>query len=553
MKKNIWLLLLLLASPSWATVRYIATTGSDSNSCNQSESIANAKQHFMGVDGAFACMGSGDTLKVVAGTYSEAIWFDSTFRANASGTSSNPTIIEGNTLGFGTWTLQPTGGQCSTYDTAAILAGGSWFIVRGFIIDGQNQYSCKIGIRLADGSVPGTNFIFEDFEAKNLTADAIYSQSNVANHNTFRRCNIHDNGENGSGSGGGHAVYLNSPDNIIEHCEIYNQDFTAGAPQGGHGIHISQSTEVGDVSNNIIRYNYIHNNGATGIGYYGNPGSNGQIYGNIVNSNGTGTASTGIRIDWGANDAKVYNNTIYNNTAYCIEITANGVNNAIVRNNLCLSNSNNIIYNAGTGTIDENNIKSTDTTLVIDVATNKFSPSASGVSTLVDQGTSTGLPSGFSYVGKAPDIGAFEAPVRVSAIVTDAAPTIYSVTMAVAGQGNYNNTALLGCITTDWTIMVAGNSAQKDSCSFTQPDRINIALHSAVTYGQSLTDAYAIGNLTDHVCIGGYDEGACKNAQVLSWAAQNGTNETTQKGKGLTDGNGIFSGKIVIGGKSTIY
>src|SRR5579884_3330122 len=64
---------------------YVSAIGNDSNSCSAAQSTSTPKQHFMGSSGALACLASGDTLYVRAGTYNEQIYVPNI----ANGTSWN--------------------------------------------------------------------------------------------------------------------------------------------------------------------------------------------------------------------------------------------------------------------------------------------------------------------------------------------------------------------------------------------------------------------------------------------------------------------------------
>jgi hypothetical protein len=70
---------------------YVSTTGNDSNSCSAAQSTSTPKQHFAGANGALACLASGDTLYVRAGTYTEKI--DAPVIANGTSWNSATTII----------------------------------------------------------------------------------------------------------------------------------------------------------------------------------------------------------------------------------------------------------------------------------------------------------------------------------------------------------------------------------------------------------------------------------------------------------------------------
>ena len=65
---------------------YVATTGSDSNSCNSAQSQSTPK---LTINAGAGCLAAGDTLIVKAGTYDEVL--PNVFPA---GTAGNPTVVK---------------------------------------------------------------------------------------------------------------------------------------------------------------------------------------------------------------------------------------------------------------------------------------------------------------------------------------------------------------------------------------------------------------------------------------------------------------------------
>jgi len=127
-------------------------------------------------------------------------------------------------------------------------------------------------------------------------------------------------------------------------------------------------------------------------------------------------------------------------------------------------------------------------------------------SACIDAGTAITTFSDGRYVGSAPDIGPFEAPIRLSAAVENATPTVYSVTYSMPSQSVRDGAGLLTCTVGNWAMVVAGAGATENSCLTTAAtNRVDVTLNAAVTNGQSLTDAFtrsAVPTLTDSVGIG---------------------------------------------------
>jgi len=149
--------------------------------------------------------------------------------------------------------------------------------------------------------------------------------------NEFINLHIHDNIDYG--------FYMVSSDNLVEDCSIHDNT--------GWGIHAWHSTGTG-VNNNIIRNNTIYNNGApTGRGgILLTTGSGNQAYSNNIWGN-----SNGIRIDYGASNTFVGNNTIDGNANYGIFIGASCSNTRIESNNIYNVDSSRAIIDEGSGTV----------------------------------------------------------------------------------------------------------------------------------------------------------------------------------------------------------
>src|SRR5690606_5101886 len=100
-------------------------------------------------------------------------------------------------------------------------------------------------------------------------------------------------------------IYIGTSSHLIKDCEIYRNM--------GWGVHVFSGNGAKPSYNRIIG-NKVYNNALSGvgveIGIYN--GSENSVINNIIWGN-----KTGIEVNYGAVNTKVYNNTIYR-TAYGI-------------------------------------------------------------------------------------------------------------------------------------------------------------------------------------------------------------------------------------------
>src|SRR5262249_45994072 len=147
---------------------------------------------------------------------------------------------------------------------------------------------------------------------------------------------------------------------VIDGNEIHNNP--------GGGIHAYPGT----ISNLIIRDNRIYyNNTMTTsnvegiIVYRGSINGVTQtvngvaIYNNIVYKNSiSGGTSGGIRVSNGAAGTKVWNNTVYGNKGWGINVQTTATVDTVVQNNIVFANTSGQIANGGTSTILNTNLTS---------------------------------------------------------------------------------------------------------------------------------------------------------------------------------------------------
>jgi parallel beta-helix repeat protein len=375
---------------AYGATYYVTKTGNNNYSCTEARSASTPK---LTIAAGIACLAGGDTLIIGAGTYAEGI--NDTIPAGIS-TSARTTI---RSASGATVTLLPSVGVGPS-SLHAVYITRSNTMIDGLVIDGSKGISLPFRWN-------GTNSgnVLQNSIIRNGSSNCVTVQGSVIN-STISNNVIHDCGVDRLQ----HGIYLRNSGHVVEGNEIYNIT--------GLGVHLYDS--AGGVSNNIIRHNYIHHNGSRGI-LLGS-GDNNLAHHNIIVGNGFAYNHYGIEISSGmaGTNNQFYNNTIYANYK-CINV-ASGYNNSKVKNNLCLSNTSNMITNNGTGTILAKNLITTDSTLVVDAAKNLFSPSIG--SALIDAGEVIDNFSSGKFVGAAPDQGARE---FVSTVTIPSAPTALQI------------------------------------------------------------------------------------------------------------------------------
>lgn len=485
-------LVVFAATVDAATTRYVSPSGSGSTCSSPSPCSLST--------GA-AATASGDTLVLKDGTYNGRL-----SNAITSGSSGAPTIVmaENTRLAI----LKPTSGS----QQAITFTDDSWIEVRGIRVDMSG-----IGADAPDGvKIDGTSHDIEflDVEVGNLpNASGFVTRSTTARINV-RRCYVHDTTDTTT-SNGFHGFYWSAADSIIEYCRIENID--------GYGIQLYETTGLGG-ANTIIRYNTF-TGGTKKSAYVNSIGTGVKFYNNLIWANSGGVAERKCN-----SNTQYINNVFYNNTGTGLALSDLGANCPVLAaNNIALSNSVSQISNSGGGaTLTTNRTSGTPTDLMIDPANANFNLKES--SAAIDAGTAiTGFSEG-RYVGSAPDQGAFEAPIRSSAVVQDATDTTYSITFSLPTQSTGGNgtagTGLQTCTVGNFAVTVAAAGATESSCAISGTSRVDITLGAAVTVGQALTDAMTRSTaptLTDNVCIGDPNT-TCYNAQVRTYSAAAGTN-----------------------------
>lgn len=314
-------------SPANASTYYVAKSGSDSNTCAQAQTISTPK---LTVNAGRACLGSGDTVLIRAGTYVEFIDGNTI----PSGTAAFPTVISA--YQSEVVTLRPTTGGVGG-DVVWFSNEESYITFRGVNIDATNV--SVQGIRITNAT---HHIRIENLEVMNAPASNCIGINDAGSHHfTFTNLHLHNCGANDLH----HGIYLRGQDHIVENSNVHDIS--------GSGIIINSGIS-GMNDRHTIRNNRVYHNGGEGI-LLGS-GDDNVAYNNIVYNNGVTYTGRGIRIYSGTpRNNQIYNNTIYGNTWACIEISSDSTT-AIVKNNVCWQNAINSVTNAGTGSTISNNL-----------------------------------------------------------------------------------------------------------------------------------------------------------------------------------------------------
>lgn len=339
--------------PGPATTYYVATNGSDGNSCGSAQSVITPK---LTVTAGIACLSGGDILIVKAGTYHATIDVSSV----PNGFSERSTIIKSDVLHGAV--MQPNSGSTAI---AAFTGNKQWITLDGFVFDGTNMSVGGGGLSV-NAQAGAMNILVQNIEIRNIKGDATNNEQNYiptaaitaswSTANTiFRNINAHDIGFNQTPGTSCNSCYSSGVDlsgtgYLLESSQFVNVS--------GYAV-IGYASGTPGASNDIIRGNYFEN---TGGALFMCQRDN-QIYNNILNRVGIGAGGTqhqrGIQTAGSCSNQPSTNNFIANNTVYgsagaCIDLGYGNTN--IVRNNICYSNAPDSVVNGtgGPNTVDHN-------------------------------------------------------------------------------------------------------------------------------------------------------------------------------------------------------
>ncbi len=324
----LWAIIGWLAPSVEAATYYVNWLGSDT-------SPGTSIMPFRTIKKGISVLKAGDTLIIRAGTYTEGLEYyhtipsgtDNAHRTIIKAAPGETVIINGRNGSGDVWTI---------YDR-------SYITLDGITIDGVNAYFCGLRIGRSAVGAPGSHYItVQNGTVRNVPYSGIVAQGTASANSHYKYINLEVHHCGTGSSNQHHGIYLGVRDSIVERCSVHDNL--------AYGIHAYSSS--GGVNNNIIRNNKVYNNGSFGIIL--SAGYNNLAYNNILWGNGKRTLTGGIFASYaGVSGSKIYNNTIYGNTGYCIWIKTDGSAKAI--NNICWQNSyNSILDDTGTATISRN-------------------------------------------------------------------------------------------------------------------------------------------------------------------------------------------------------
>jgi hypothetical protein len=325
------LTILIYAGELSAKSFFVSANGTDSNSCTAAQSISTPKQHFAGASGALACLASGDTLYVRAGTYTEKIYLP----GMANGTS---------------WT---------SATTIMAYAGDlpSKPLLVGYIVLASLQYIIVDGINIQGTANDPTALFYLDGDNYIWYRNAEVYNGWWSGISTFQQpgwplldirftnLKIHDNGQEGPSHSGGpaHGIYISGGGTtaggpfLVDTCELYNNR----GDENSFGITV-YTGDANTLNNVTIRNSIIRNNSyGAQVGF----GNNHLVYNNIIKDN----VGMGLDVAYGSpNNARIYNNLIYGNGWHGLIIGDYGSpTNTLIKNNIIANNGGNAVQSTG--------------------------------------------------------------------------------------------------------------------------------------------------------------------------------------------------------------
>lgn len=375
-------LLLLGATPAWATVFYVSRgeggtpLGSNANSCTAAQNINTPKLtigNLFSPDtpsaGGLSCLAApGDIVYVRQGTYPNDVDANTGRTPIAAGTSFNSgqfTMVS-NYQNEVVW-IKPNGPNTYTGGIFAISNSTTkYFVVNGINMDGVN-IDTDANTGGAFGAGPTTSHIrYQNFEAKNLYGmggqTAVGSDDiqfiNLTIHDGGTRCHNPSIPAQNYCTNGGHGYYLSGTNGLVDGGTVYNY--------GQYGVHVYSSVET-HTNGTVVRNGVYHNNNLNnrgGAGILLSYGSNLSAYNNTCYS--SGNTEQGIETQHASN-VNIYNNVVYNQPGYGI-VAWLGVTNVNIFNNTVNGNSAGIVIgdgSAATNTVVRNNLVTNNNTAFV--------------------------------------------------------------------------------------------------------------------------------------------------------------------------------------------
>jgi nitrous oxidase accessory protein NosD len=322
-RRFFWGLMLLgsLMSAQWSfgASYYVALDGNDANPGTE-------EQPFQTISNGARILQPGDTLYIREGTYPES--YIDTIRG---GTSWDVPV-----------TVAAYPGEHVTIQGSLGFQGPTtaYIIIDSLILDGANlprgQWWPVVAVDYSQTPADTAHHIrLQNSEIRNGPSSGVNTNCG-AEYNEFINLKVHDNGTTDFD----HGLYISSAHNLIEGSDVYRN--------AGWGIHVyNEGSCNGQVNNNTVRSNQIHDNAAAGNRGPGILLSSGR--GNVADSNTIWGNHGGIQIDYGSIAAQVAKNVIYGNSE-CGICVGSGSTDAVVLDNSIYDNNGPAIVDYGANT-----------------------------------------------------------------------------------------------------------------------------------------------------------------------------------------------------------
>ena len=299
---QIVLLLWLLPTLGESATYYVATTGTDSAACTQSQPCQTLNR-------GVSLLQAGDTLVLRGGTYTPGALGQHGTGTIASGSSWSTAITIAASPGETVRLVGPNAGIA--------LLSESYLVFDGLTIEGGNLFVCCQAhhIRFQNGAV------------KHLASSLVIGDASHLEvlQSTLEDAQVEYVAAWGS-SAGSYGVYWSGRDSLFEGNTILNNT--------GYGVHVYASGQ-NNVNNNVVRNNRMSGNGFhdprgyAGYGVLLATGTGNQAVGNTIEGNGAG-----VQVDYRCTDCIVAHNTITNNRGAGISIGASAVRTRVCANHL---------------------------------------------------------------------------------------------------------------------------------------------------------------------------------------------------------------------------
>lgn len=325
---------------------FVSTTGNDTTGTGSQLSP------WRTINKGLTTMAAGDTLFLRGGTYVESIGGTATksgisdaVRTTIQGYQSEAAII------------QPSTGN-ATFGDAVSFYQRSYILFKSLRVNSQNVANYAIGMAHSCHHIRIDSCIVN---SPGVGINASRDQTTDRHHLDWVNNTITLQALGTPGFV--HAMYMRG----THDCLVEGNTATNSM---GYAIFMAkyQNGTTPRIVNNIIRLNRFYGNGSRGIDIEG--GDNVLIYNNLIYDNNIAPDSVaGIFIANGSVGTLIYNNTIVGNKGNGIWLQT-GSSNSVLRNNIIYNNTGGAISNAGTNTLQSNNLTTNPT--FVDLAAKNF-------------------------------------------------------------------------------------------------------------------------------------------------------------------------------------